>query len=127
MALSDDPAERHRQIAGQFTERVRGTKSWDVPAPVEGWTARDVVRHLTDWLPNFLASGADLELPHGPSVDNDPVTAWQVHADGVQAVLDDPAMARRELSNPHIGSLPVTTAIDQFYTSDVFMHIWDLS
>jgi uncharacterized protein (TIGR03086 family) len=125
--LSEAPAERHRQIAGLFTERVNATQSWTAPAPVEGWTARDVVRHLTEWLPAFLASGADVDLPRGPSVDEDPVAAWQVHCDGVQAVLDDPETANRELSNPHIGQLPLATAIDQFYTADVFMHTWDLA
>ena len=88
------PAERHRQVAGLFTERVRGTRSWDAPSPVAGWTARDVVRHLTEWFPAFLAAGAGIELPRGPSVDDDPVAAWQVHCDAVQAVLDDPETAR---------------------------------
>jgi uncharacterized protein (TIGR03086 family) len=127
MAVSDRPAERHRQIAGVFTERVRGTREWDVPAPVPEWAARDVVRHLVDWLPAFLASGAQVELPKGPPVDQDPVGAWQAHADAVQAVLDDPGTADRKLTNPHLGSLPLDAAIDQFYTSDVFMHTWDLS
>jgi uncharacterized protein (TIGR03086 family) len=127
MALSDRPAERHRQVAELFTDRVRGTRSWDAPSPVAGWAARDVVRHLTEWCPGFLASGAGIELPRGPSVDENPVAAWQVHRDGVQAVLDDPETAHRELTDPHIGSLPLETAIDQFYTADVFMHTWDLS
>ena len=127
MTLSDRPAERHRQVAGLFTERVCAARSWDAPSPVPGWTARDVVRHLTEWFPAFLAAGAGVELPHGPSVDENPVAAWQVHCDGVQAVLDDPATARREFTNPHIGSLPLENAIDQFYTADVFMHTWDLS
>ena len=127
MALSDLPAERHREVSALFTDRVRGVRSWDVPSPVAGWTARDIVRHLTDWFPGFLASGAGIDLPHGPSVDDDPVAAWQVQRDGVQAVLDDPKTSDRELSNPHIGNLPLHTAIDQFYTADVFMHIWDLS
>ena len=107
MALSDRPAERHRQVAGLFTERVRGTRSWDAPSPVPGWAARDVVRHLTEWFPAFLASGAGIDLPRGPSVDENPVAAWQVHCDGVQAVLDDPETANRELANPHIGRLPL--------------------
>jgi uncharacterized protein (TIGR03086 family) len=127
MALSDRPAERHRQVGGLFTERVWATRSWDAPSPVPGWVARDVVRHLTEWFPAFLASGAGLDLPRGPSADEDPVAAWQVHCDGVQAVLDDPETAHRELANPHIGRLPLATAIDQFYTADVFMHTWDLS
>ncbi|QXJ19679.1 TIGR03086 family protein [Actinomadura graeca] len=127
MALSELPAERHREVAALFTERVRGTRSWDAPSPVDDWAARDVVRHLTEWLRAFLASGADVELPQGPSVDEDPVTAWQVHCEGVQAVLDDPKTPHRELTNPHIGRVPLDTAIDRFYTSDVFMHTWDLS
>ncbi len=118
MALCDRPAERHRQVANLFTERVRGTTSWDTPSPVAGWAARDVVRHLTGWFPGFLAASAGIDLPRGPSVDENPVAAWQVHCDGVQAVLDDPETARRELANPHIGRLPVATAIDQFYTAD---------
>jgi uncharacterized protein (TIGR03086 family) len=127
MTLSEHPAERHRQIAGLFTDRVRGTRSWDAGSPVAGWTARDVVGHLTSWFPGFLASGAGIDLPRGPSVAEDPVAAWQVHCDGVQAVLDDPRTADREFTNPYIGTLPVPGAIDQFYTSDVFMHTWDLS
>ncbi|BCY11300.1 TIGR03086 family metal-binding protein [Actinoplanes sp. L3-i22] len=127
MALPDEPAERHRQIGRGFTERVRGAQSWDAPAPVAGWTARDVPRHLIEWLPAFLAGGSDVRLPAGPSVDDDPVAAWQAHCDAVQAVLDDPATAGRVLTNPHLGELPLDRAIDQFYTSDVFMHTWDLA
>src|SRR5215510_3062028 len=106
MALSDRPAERHREIGRGFTDRVRGTRSWDVPSPVAAWTARDVVRHLVEWLPPFLRAGSGVELPCGPSVDDDPVGAWQAHCDAVQALLDDPATAARRLANPHIGELP---------------------
>ena len=127
MARPESPADRHREVAGRFTERVCGTRSWDVPAPVDEWTARDVVRHLTGWLPGFLKGGAGIDLPAGPSVDEDPVAAWQVHSDGVQAVLDDPTTAGRELENPHLGRLPVAEAVDRFYTADVFMHTWDLA
>jgi uncharacterized protein (TIGR03086 family) len=127
MALSDQPAQRHREIGRVFTDRVRGTRSWDAPSPVADWTARDVVRHLVEWLPSFLAAGSGIQLPAGPSVDDDPVAAWQAHVDAVQALLDDPATAELTLSNRHIGALPLDRAIDQFYTSDVFMHTWDLA
>ncbi|HET8658447.1 MAG TPA: TIGR03086 family metal-binding protein [Micromonosporaceae bacterium] len=127
MALSEAPAERHLQVSATFTDRVRATRSWDVPSPVAGWTARDVVRHLTEWFPSFLAAGAGVQLPRGPSVDEDPVAAWVVHCDGVQAVLDDPTTPSRLLRNPHIGEVPLDRAIDQFYTADVFMHTWDLA
>jgi uncharacterized protein (TIGR03086 family) len=128
MALSDlSPAERHRHIAGAFTDRVHAAKRWDAPAPVAGWTARDVVRHLVEWFPPFLAAGAGVKLPSGPSVDDDPVAAWQAQRDGVQALLDDPETPRRMLVNRHIGDVPLDQAIDRFYTSDVFMHTWDLA
>jgi len=124
-----DPVRRHRQVAAGFTARVDGVAAdgWDAPAPVEGWTARDVVRHLVEWFPAFLESGAGVTLPKGPAVDEDPVAAWRVHSDGVQALLDDPATADRVLSNPHIGEVPLPEAVDRFYTADVFMHTWDLA
>ncbi|WIN00276.1 TIGR03086 family metal-binding protein [Actinoplanes oblitus] len=128
MSYSDlPPAERHRQIAAGFTSRVEGAKHWDGPSPVAEWTARDVVRHLVEWLPGFLDSGAGVTLPAGPRVDDDPVAAWRHHTAAVQELLDDPATPHRRLDNPHIGALPLDQAIDRFYTSDVFMHTWDLA
>jgi uncharacterized protein (TIGR03086 family) len=123
------PADEHRAAAGAFTDRVRGVPagSWDKPAPVDGWVARDVVRHLVEWFPGFLKDGAGIDLPTGPSVDDDPVAAWTVHSDGVQALLDDPATPGRLLSNRHVGDVPLDQAIDRFYTGDVFLHTWDLA
>jgi uncharacterized protein (TIGR03086 family) len=122
-----DPAQHHREVAGTFRDRVRGVRDWDAPAPVDGWTARDVVRHLVEWFPGFLASGAGVELPAGPSVDDDPVGAWASQQDAVQALLDDPTTADRVLANPHTGDVPLDVAVDRFYTADVFMHTWDLA
>jgi len=86
-----------------------------------------VVRHLVEWFPGFLKAGAGVNLPKGPSVDDDPVAAWTVHSDGVQALLDDPATSARVLADPHVGELPLDRAVDQFYTADVFLHTWDLA
>jgi uncharacterized protein (TIGR03086 family) len=122
-----NPAERHRQIASTFTDRVRQVKDWDAATPVPEWTARDVVRHLVEWLPGFLAAGSDVQPQSGPDVDDDPAARWGAHCDWVQALLDDHGSAQRMLENPHIGSLPLDRAIDQFYTTDVFMHTWDLA
>lgn len=122
-------ADDHRHIAASFTDRVNNvlTTGWDAPAPVQGWVARDVVRHLVTWLPPFLHSGAGITLPPGPSVDDDPAAAWAAHTKAVQAVLDDPANESAILSNPHIGDMPLSAAIANIYTADVFMHTWDLA
>ena len=121
--------EEYRTVARGFTERVLGVPegSWDNPAPCEGWVARDVVRHLVEWFPMFLREGAGVELPTGPSVDVDPVQAWLVHSDGVQALLDHPTTPERTLVDRHVGEIPLDQAVDQFYTSDVFLHTWDLA
>ena len=125
--LPHGPAERHRAVARRFTELARGVTDWDGPTPVPDWTARDVVRHLVEWVPGFFESGSEVRLHRGPSVDDDPVGAWEAQAASVQAVLDDPAAAAGTYSNPHTGDLPVDQATDRFYTADVFMHTWDLA
>ena len=123
------PADEHRAIAARFTEVVRGTDParWDDPAPCEGWVARDVVRHLVTWLPAFLSGSSDVELPPGPSVDDDPVAAWTTLADAVQRLLDDPTAASGPVSNPHLGEMTVESALAMIWTNDVFLHTWDLA
>ena len=122
-------ADEHRRIAGQFTTTVEGVPptAWDNPAPVEGWVARDVVRHLVEWFPAFLDGATGITLPAGPSVDDDPAGAWRTQTDAVQALLDDQATAEREYDLPHIGRMPLEQAVDMIYTADVFMHRWDLA
>jgi uncharacterized protein (TIGR03086 family) len=122
-----DAAERHRTHAAAFSTRVQGVTAWDVPSPVPEWTARDVVHHLIEWFPGFLEAGSGIRLPAGPSVGEDPVAAWQYHADSIQAILDDPACESVTFAHPHIPPCPLPEAIDRFYTTDVFMHTWDLA
>jgi uncharacterized protein (TIGR03086 family) len=122
------PADNHRRVAGRFTACVHGVGSrWEDPTPVAEWSVRDVVRHLVEWFPGFLESGSGVRLPSVPSVDDDPVAAWEAHRTAVQAVLDDPNTTTKMLTNPHLGDIPLPDAIDRFYTADVFMHTWDLA
>ena len=100
MALPDDPADRHAAVAGGFGRLVAQTREWAAPAPVDGWTARDVVEHLVDWFPRFLAGGG-IELPAGPSVADDPTSAWQHHADAVQALVEQ--RGDEPFTHPHAG------------------------
>jgi uncharacterized protein (TIGR03086 family) len=124
-----DAAEEHRHIAGEFTATVEATSvdAWDLPAPPEGWVARDVVRHLVEWFSAFLRGSTGIELRAGASVDDDPVDAWRTHADAVQALLDDRATAANDYGFPHIGRMPLEQAVAMIYTPDVFLHRWDLA
>ncbi|WP_353961382.1 maleylpyruvate isomerase N-terminal domain-containing protein [Antrihabitans cavernicola] len=79
MTPDQTPADEYRELAGHFSELVDGVPdqaAWNNPAPPEGWTARDVVRHLVEWFPPFLHQGAGIVLPTGPNVDDDPAAAW---------------------------------------------------
>jgi uncharacterized protein (TIGR03086 family) len=119
------PAAWHRRVAAPFGDRVAGVRDWDAPTPVAGWGARDVVDHLVTWLPGFLSAGG-VELGPVPSVQDDPVAAWSVHADRVQALLESPR-AEQDFTHPHAGTRPLGKVVEDFYVADVFMHTWDLA
>ncbi|MCB0977093.1 MAG: TIGR03086 family protein [Acidimicrobiales bacterium] len=124
------PSETFRSVASRFSTVVDGVRSadaWDAPSPVAGWTARDVVGHLVEWFPAFLAAGTGIELSPGPSVVDDPAGAWRVLCEEVQDLLDEPGSVDVMLINEHIGEVPLPQAIDRFFTGDVFMHTWDLA
>lgn len=124
MALPEAPADRHAAVAGGFGRLVARTTDWSARAPVDGWTARDVVDHLVTWFPGFLAGGG-VDLPSGPSAADDPVAAWQHQADAVQAVVEQ--RGEESFTHPRAGTHRLADAVDQFYTADVFMHSWDLA
>lgn len=121
-------SQRFDNVASTFSDRVAGVPdgAWDQPAPCEGWVARDVVRHLVDWVPGFLANFAGIDLPSVPSVDDDPVAAWETLRRALQSILDDPEEADREINGP-AGPTTVADAIDRFMLSDVLVHTWDLA
>lgn len=120
------PAERHRAVARRFGEVAATTQHWQAPTPVAGWVARDVISHLAEWFPAFLASGG-VELPIGPHSNADPADAWRALASAVQDVLDDSAQATSTFTHPFAGTHQLDEAVDRFYTADVFMHTWDLA
>ena len=112
-----------------FTDRVRGASDWDAPGPGRGLgrarrrtPPRRVVPRRSS------QAGAGVELPHGPSVDDDPVAAWQVHARRGPGAARRPGDAVEGADQPRTSArCRSTEAVDQFYTSDVFMHTWDLA
>jgi hypothetical protein len=76
---------------------------WARPSPCEGWTARDVVRHLIETQRDFF-TGRGLDLGPAPDLDADPAAAWRGHG---------PAVLGR-------------TLVD-FYVPDMVVHRWDVA
>jgi len=121
-------ADRYRRIAAQFAQRVDGVPDsrWDDPAPPEGWVARDVVGHLTTWVPAYFYETWDLGAELPPDAAVDPVGAWRSLDQTIQAALDDAEVAGR-LRPTHMGERTLQDQIDMICTPDVMMHTWDLA
>ena len=125
-----EPADEHRRIAGCLHDdrRERRPGSVGQPGAARGLgrpRRRAPPRRVVPRVPRRGRPAS--RCPPGPSVDDDPGGAWRTQTDAVQALLDDPATAERVHDLPHIGTMPLGQAIDMIYTSDVFMHRWDLA
>src|SRR5580698_82845 len=96
-----DIAERYERVTAQFTDRVRAVPAdaWNNPSPCEGWTARDIVGHLTQWIPAFFGSQG-VEFPPVPSVQDDPVGAWEMVQSTIAKALADPTVAGQQIETP---------------------------
>jgi len=127
MALPDDSAGRYRAVSDTFGGLVSGTVDWNAPAPVAGWRARDVVWHLTDWIPGVLHDGAGIDLPRRDPASTDPATDWTAFDRGMREVVARPDLASAAFAHPMAGTMPLGSAIDMLVTPDVFMHSWDLA
>jgi uncharacterized protein (TIGR03086 family) len=88
--------------------------------------ARDVVRHLVDWLPDYFFDRWGIAHPARPSVDEDPAAAWAAIDSTIQAALDDPDVAAR-VADTRFGPASFEQQIDMICTGDVFLHTWDLA
>lgn len=120
-------AERHRRLAAGFTARVEAVAPdrWEDPSPCPGWTARNLVEHVTGNCGTFLGM-VGKELPPGPDPSDDPVGAWASARDALQAALDDPAVATLEYEGV-FGRSTLEQAVDGFQSLDLIVHGWDLA
>jgi uncharacterized protein (TIGR03086 family) len=101
------------------------TDAWDRPSTCEGWTVRDVVRHLVQTQREFLTERG-VDLADEPDVDADPAAAWRAHARRVAAALADEAVAGREYDG-YFGPTTVGATLEQFYVWDMLVHRWDVA
>lgn len=100
-------------------------QSWTNPSPCEGWSARDVLRHLIETQREFL-TGHDIDLGGGPDIDTDPVAAWRDHARRVMEAISDDAVPASAFDG-HFGPTTVGDTLEQFYVWDMLVHRWDIA
>lgn len=123
-----ETGERWRKLAGGLTRRVEDVPDdgWESSAPCEGWVARDVVRHIVEWMPGLFLGSAGLPIPQGPSADDDPVGAWRAVDSAIQAALDDPESAHR-MTETRAGRMTVEQLVEMTGLMDLLVHTWDLA
>ena len=120
-------AQRFDRLAGTFAARIDAVPAdrWDSPSPCEGWTALDVVRHVSETPGMFFQMiGGSFTPP--PPVEDGPAAAFAATRTQVQAALDDPAVAGTEFDG-FMGRSTFETAVDRFLNFDLVVHGWDLA
>jgi uncharacterized protein (TIGR03086 family) len=101
------------------------TAAWSSPSPCEGWTARDVVRHLIE-TQRELFTGRGVALGDQPDIDTDPARAWRIHAERVQQVISDDAVPAIAYDG-YFGPTTLGATLEQFYVWDMYVHRWDIA
>src|SRR3954453_11534908 len=107
--------ERYDRLASAFAAKIEAVPSdrWDAPSPCEGWTARDVVRHVSETPGLFLGFvGHDLGV-----LPDDPADAFATSRRRVLAALNDPAVADAEYEG-FMGRMTFAQGIDRFINFD---------
>lgn len=127
----NDTADQFRRVAADLSDTIAAvpTDAWSNPSPCDGWTARDVLAHLVDWIPGpgFLLGTFGIDTGPIPSVDSDPHGAWAAVAAAVQGGLDDPDVAGRVEDCGPPGEMSFAAAVDMTCTADVLIHTWDIA
>ena len=120
-------SERYRRLSDAFADKIATVPDdrWNSQTPCEEWTAKDLVGHVVNTQGMFLGFIGE-ELSDVPSVDDDPLAAWNAARAQVQARLDDPDKAATEFEG-FSGKSTFEAAADKFLCTDLVVHGWDLA
>jgi uncharacterized protein (TIGR03086 family) len=120
-------ADRYRRLGHAFADKIAAVPEdrWESQSPCEEWKARDVVNHVVGTQGMFLGF-VGAELKDVPSVDENPLAAWNAARAQIQARLDDPEQAKTEFQGL-TGRSTFEAAVDKFLCTDLVVHGWDLA
>ena len=120
-------ADRYRKHAEAFGRKVAAVRpdQWSNQSPCEAWNARDVVDHIVT-MHGVMLRPLDLAPRPAPSVNDDPLAAFEAARADVEAVLADADLAGAESDTPN-GRMTVERQIDEVVSDDLVLHGWDLA
>jgi uncharacterized protein (TIGR03086 family) len=81
---------------------------------------------MVAWMPGYFLEARGIATPEIPSVDDDPVGAWETMRDAIQSALDAPSIRARAHEAADNGTT-LEQAVDAFGIGDVLIHTWDLA
>lgn len=120
-------SDRYRRLSVELTRTVDAVPEdrWGDPTPCEGWTVRDLVRHLVDSQHQFLGL-VGIPADDAPPFEQDPRAAWAAARNRLQAALDDSATATSSFDG-FDGPTTLERAVERFICLDLVVHRWDLA
>lgn len=120
-------ADRYRKHADAFGRKVAAVRpdQWSNPSPCEAWSARDLGDHIVS-MHGYMLRPVDRRLSPAPTVQEDPVGAYEAARADVEAVLGEPSLAGAECETPN-GRMTVAQQIDEVVSDDLVLHGWDLA
>ncbi|GIH79047.1 TIGR03086 family metal-binding protein [Planobispora longispora] len=120
-------ADRYRSLAAAFTAKLEGVGAdeWGDPTPCTDWSVRDLVGHVVAMHEVHLFQ-VDRRPLARPGVDRDPLGAFAVIRDQVQADLDDRGRAE-EMYTGRFGRWTFAEGIDRSICTELVVHGWDLA
>jgi len=113
-----------------FDGQVQATpgSTWSSPSPCEGWTAQDVLAHVTANLRALRATigGGDFFASFGQPVEGDILDAWHQERSDAAGSLDDAAARSIDTATVGGNSVPLAVMVDGLMR-DLVIHTWDLA
>jgi uncharacterized protein (TIGR03086 family) len=122
----DEIRSRYTRLADAFAAKIDAVPGdkWGAPTPCEGWSARDLVNHVTE-SPGMVFKMGNREFA-APAPSDDPAAAFASTRRQIEQLLADPDAAGAEYDG-FFGRTTLAESIDRFISFDLVLHGWDLA
>ncbi len=123
--MSQEVIQRFTALVNDFDARVQAAPadSWGNAAPCEGWTAADVVSHITANMNGITAglTGTEAVAPDA----SQPVATWNAARTTLLDAINSHDLSTN-IAGP-FGPMPAAQVIGRFISTDMLVHTWDLA
>jgi uncharacterized protein (TIGR03086 family) len=120
-----DPVADYETAAKGFREVLAQCgDDLSMPSPCEGWTAQQIVDHVSGGAP-YYAEAWGGEVPDIPE-SADRATRYGIESQAFAATCRQPGVLEQMVPSPLGGEMPAAAMLGIF-TADTLIHTWDLA